>query len=190
MAYIKKPYAELGQQLKKFREQTKRSISEVSGAVEIEERLLKQIEEGHRRPAEDLMLLLISYFNINDKEALKLWGLAKYESELTDHIELYPADAQSIDDINSLSNKPMVMLFSMDVRTMYSDGVEVTWNEAGLTINFTQTNAQTSNSNQKSIPVARVGMSFEQAENVIRTLQTAMLHAKYSHRNKLLPPNT
>jgi transcriptional regulator with XRE-family HTH domain len=190
MGYIQKPYAELGKRLKVLREKTKRSLSEVSGAVEIEEALLKQIEEGNKRPGEDLMLLLISYFNMPDQEALSLWGLAKYDSELTDHVDLDLNGPQDNEDIAQLASKSMVMLFSMDVRTMYTDGVDIGWNEAGITATFTQSNSQLNGEPHKTIPVAKVGMSHEQAEKVIATLQTALLHAKYANRNKLLPPNT
>ena len=37
-------------------------------------------------------------------------------------------------------------------------------------------------------PVARVGMSYEQAERVLDTLQRALMHAKYVGDTKFLPP--
>jgi len=67
---------------------------------------------------------------------------------------------------------------------MYSDGLEVTVNPAGVTMNFTQTVNQS-----QQAPVARVGMSHQQAEEVIRALEQALLHAKYLGNTKLLPPN-
>ncbi|HSX47727.1 MAG TPA: helix-turn-helix transcriptional regulator [Patescibacteria group bacterium] len=190
MATFDKPYSKLGKHLKTLRVQTKRSLAEVSGAVEIEEKFLRQIEEGHKRPAEDLMLLFISYFNLPDQEAMSIWSLAKYKSDLTEHLDISSDGSNAKDDISQLNAKNMVMMFSVDIRTMYTDGVEVTWNPAGLTINFTQTSPITVVDNpMKNLPVARVGMSYDQANKVISTLQTALLHAKYTHRNKLLPPN-
>jgi transcriptional regulator with XRE-family HTH domain len=190
MARTKKPYATLGLHLKKTREQAKRSLEEVSGAVEIDEKYLMLIESGLKRPEEDVMLLLISYFNMADQEALHLWELADYDSDLAEHLDLNQAD--NIPDVQALSQmvaKPMLMLLSMDVRTMYSDGVEISWNEVGLTLNFTQKNSQPSKkANPQAISVSKVGMSYKQAEKVLECLEKALLHAKYNGPTKLLPP--
>lgn len=176
------PFANLGSHLRTVREQLKRSLAEVSGAVEIEETQLKLIEAGQRRPDEDVMLLLISYFNVQDQEALHLWELAHYDSDLSDHLQLDQHDGDS-NTTQQINGKPMVMLLAMDVRTMYSDGLDVTVNPSGVTLQFSQTVPK-----QASAAVARLGMSHQQAEMVIKTLQTALLHAKYSGGKKLLPP--
>jgi transcriptional regulator with XRE-family HTH domain len=170
------PYITLGSHLKYVREQSRQSLSEVSGAVEIEERHLARIEAGLERPAEDILLLLISHFGVQDREAVQLWELAEYESDMPEEIKL---DNQA----GQLGGKPMVMLLAIDVRTMYSDALEVTTNPAGVTLSFSQTVGQS-----QQAPVARVGMSHQQAEQVIRTMQQALLRAKYLGSNKLLPP--
>jgi transcriptional regulator with XRE-family HTH domain len=170
------PYITLGSHLKYVREQSKQSLSEVSGAVEIDEQQLARIEAGLERPAEDILLLLISHFGVQDREAVQLWELAEYESDMPDEIR---TDGQQA----HLGGKPMVMLLAVDVRTMYSDGLEAIVNPAGVTLNFTQTVGKS-----QLAPVARVGMSHQQAEQVIRTLQQALLRAKYLGDTKLLPP--
>jgi hypothetical protein len=184
MARKERPYLPLGRHLKNVREQANRSLSEVSGAIEIDETQLRLIEAGMKRPEEDIMLLLISYFNMADQEALHLWELADYESDLAEHIELNTSDpAENL--IQQLSTKPTtIMLLSMDVRTMYSDGVEISWTDTGVTLNFTQA----SNKGQ-AMSIAKVGMSHKQIENVLKCLERAILHAKYGS-NKLLPPGT
>lgn len=170
------PFVTLGKHLKYVREQSKQSLMEVSGAVEIEEKSLERIEAGVERPAEEILLLLISHFNVADNEAVQLWELAKYDSSIPDQLK-----PEQID----LTNKPVVMVVGLDTRTMYSDGLDVIWNPSGVTMNFTQTGA-----NDQNLPVARVGMSLEQAEKVLSTLQQAMLRAKYTTEQKLLPPTT
>lgn len=187
MSKIEKPYVGLGKHLKTVREQSKRSLAEVSGAVEIDEKYLKLIESGLKRPEEDVMLLLISYFNMADQEALHLWELARYDTNLSEHLELNPEG--SIDDQAKaqMMSQPMLMLLSMDVRTMYSDGVEISWNDSGVTLNFTQTTSPKS-SKSGSIPVAKVGMSYDQAKKVLNCLESVLLRAKYASKNKLLPP--
>ena len=176
MNEVDRPFITLGNHLKYVREQSKQSLSEVSGAVEIDEEQLQRIEAGQERPAEDILLLLISHFGVQDREAVQLWELAEYDSDVPEEIRLdnHPPHAGS---------KPMVMLLAIDVRTMYSDGLEVTTNPAGVTLHFTQALNQ---SQQAS--VARVGMSHQQAEQVIKTLQQALLRAKYLGNTKLLPP--
>lgn len=169
----KRPYSELGQKLKAAREHSQQSITEVSGAVEIDEGLLKRIEEGLERPEEDILLLLINLFNVQDNEAVSLWRMADYD-------RAYPGDIK-VEDGDGL--KPMVMMLALDLRTMYSDGLEVAVNKAGVTLNFLQS------SGQSNLPVARVGMSHSQAELVIKTLEQALLRARYLNQTKNLPPS-
>jgi transcriptional regulator with XRE-family HTH domain len=187
MNRAEKPFANLGMHLRNVREQSKRSLAEVSGALEIDEQALRLIEIGQERPEEEVMLLLISYFGVQDQEALHLWELARYDSDLTDHLQFNEAGNTS-DTVTQLS-KPVVMMLAMDMRTLYSDGLEINQNKAGLTLNFTQTNSQ--NPGQPShVSVARVGISYTQAEEVLRGLERAILHAKYLGNTKLLPPST
>ena len=170
------PFTTLGRHLKYVREQSRQSLAEVSGAVEIDEQYLRRIEAGQERPTEDVLLLLISHFGVQDREAVQLWELADYNAELPDQL-------RTEDDLPPGSK--VVMLMALDVRTIYSDGLDVTINPAGLTLSFTQAAAK---SPQAPVPVARVGMSYEQAEKVMQTMQQALLRAKYMGRNKLLPP--
>jgi transcriptional regulator with XRE-family HTH domain len=173
-----KPYSHLGSHLKYVREQSNQTLAEVSGAVEIDEKQLERIEAGIERPAEDILLLLISHFGVKDREAVQLWELAEYDSDL-------PEEIRTDVDAAQLNGKPMVMLLAMDMRTIYSDGLDIVVNPSGVTLNFTQAGG-----NSQVSSVARVGMSHQQAELVVRTLQEAMLHARYSGANKLLPPPT
>lgn len=172
------PYKSLGNHLKYVREQSRQSLIEVSGAVEIDEKRLERIEAGLERPAEDILLLLISHFGVADREAVQLWELAEYDSDMPDHIRPESLEQQ-------LNSKNVVMLVGFDTRTIYSDGLDVSWNDAGMTLNFTQVTAP-----DQTLPIAKIGMSFEQAQKVIETLQRAMLHARYVGDTKLLPPST
>ena len=170
-----KPFQPLGGHLKYLRELSHQSLAEVSGAVEIDEAELERIEAGLSRPAEDVLLLLISYFDMKDQEAVQLWELAGYDGEV-------PEQIRPSDDI-SLNHKNVVMLLAMDMRTVYTDGLEVTTNQAGVTMNFAQTSGH-----GKASPVARLGMSYDQAKQVIQTLQMALLKAQFQPAKRLLPP--
>lgn len=173
MGNTERRYNQLGSHLRYVREQAKQSLGEVSGAVEIDEKQLERIEAGLERPAEDILLLLISHFGVKDREAVQLWELADYETDLPDEIKW-----QDAPDLT----KQMVMLLAVDVRTMYSDSMDVAINPSGVTLQFNQTTKDL-----QTIPVAKVGMSHQQAELVVRTLQQALLQARYGN-GKLLPP--
>lgn len=178
MSDVNRPYLILGKHLKTVREQAKRSLAEVSGAIEIDEVDLKRIEAGLTRPDEDLMLLLITYFDMVDQEAMHIWELAEYDSDLEDHMDFETIEAESLPPVA----KPMIMLLTMEPRAMYSDGIEVGVNKSGITMDFSQSNAK------GRLSVAKVGMSMEQAAEVLKCLERAMLHAKYGTATKLLPP--
>jgi hypothetical protein len=159
-----------------MREKLRESVAEVSGAVEIDEDKLERIEQGIERPSEEILMLLMSHFNMQDTEAVQIWELAGYDRNLGPDIT-----GGHVDDFSTA--KPMVMLLAIDVRTQYTDGVEISGDQAGLTMNFTQ---QAGRGTVQ--PVARVGMSLEQAEAVAQALQQALLHARYGRRKGLPAP--
>lgn len=173
MSEKKAPFITLGRHLKYVREQLQESVDEVSGAVEIDAKALERIEAGRERPSEDILLLLISHYGVQEQQAMQLWELAEYDNA-PEHIR---------SDLDAQAGNKVVMLLAMDTRTMYTDGLEVEIGTAGVTLTFTQASGKS-----KRSPVASVGMSTEQAEKVVRSLQWAMLQAKYSAKNKFLPP--
>lgn len=174
MSETRHPFEPLGTRLKTLREASNQSLAEVSGAVEIDEFELARIEAGFARPAEDVLLLLISYFGMKDNDALCLWELAGYSSDMPE--QLQPQD-------ENVSSKNIVMVLAVDMRTVYSDHFEVLANQAGLTLSFSQTTAS-----DKTAPVAKVGVSYEQAAIILKSLQQAMLKAKFNNGPLLLPP--
>ncbi|MDB5166383.1 MAG: hypothetical protein JWM37_455 [Candidatus Saccharibacteria bacterium] len=163
------PYETLGTHLRQMREQQQESLAEVSGAVEIDIDALESIEAGQVRPSEDILLLLINHFDAQDHEAVRLWELAGYEEPPVDRA-MHP------------HRMPTMMIVAIDVRTMYSDGVQITGNDAGLVMQFMQQSAA-----NQSAPVARVGMSYDQAQKVLEALQASLLRAKYMRGPKGLP---
>ncbi|HZM64175.1 MAG TPA: helix-turn-helix transcriptional regulator, partial [Candidatus Saccharimonadales bacterium] len=102
----KNPFVQLGDKLKSIREHRKESVAEVSGAVEIDEQTLLKIEQGHERPSEDILMLLISHFGMHEDEAAGLWQLAGY-------------DRQDGERETPHNNKTMVMIMAVDPRVIY-----------------------------------------------------------------------
>jgi transcriptional regulator with XRE-family HTH domain len=166
----KPPFATLGDQLKHIREQARQTLAEVSGAVEIDQNTLERIENGQERPAEDVLALLINYFDMSDRQADRLWDLAGYTAS---------NPTSTVPD-----QKSLVLLLALDTRTLYSDGLDINCNQAGMTLTFTQSGQP------EAQPVARIGLSYEQAANVSEALQRALLHAQYMRGPRALPPTT
>src|SRR5205807_9580549 len=75
------PFTMLGKQLKLLRENRQESVAEVSGAVEIDIDILERIERGEERPSEDILMLLIDHFGMQDHEAAELWESAGYNHD-------------------------------------------------------------------------------------------------------------
>ncbi len=168
------PFITLGRHLKYVREQLHQSVAEVSGAVEIDEQTLEKIESGQERPAEDILLLLISHYGVEEQQALQLWELAEYDASAPEQLKI---------ETDTSAGQKVVMLLAMDMRTIYSDGVQADVDQAGVTLTFTQASGKS----QKT-PVARVGMSAEQAKAVVYTIQQALLKSQYGTGSKFLPP--
>ena len=155
------PYRILGYQLRNLREKNDQTLVEVSGAVEIEADTLKSIEKGAVLPSEDILLLLISHFGLQNEAAMKLWKLAGYDKL----IESSPAES------DPLTQQSAVLLLPIDARIIYSDSVQINKNNYGIVMNFMQASGQ---NNGQPLPIARIGMSKEHAEKVIAILQKAL----------------
>jgi hypothetical protein len=168
-----RPYEVLGKHLKQFREQRSESLLEASGAVEIDVELLERFENGQERPSEDILMLLINHFEVQDKDAVQIWESAGYDNDSGN------LGRRQLDGVD----KAAVLVLAMDARTVYSDGTVIDANKSGLVMNFTQ--AGTSGGQQT---VARVGMSYEQAERVLASLQQAILYGKQANKPRRLPP--
>ena len=155
----KAPYKKLGTHLKSLRERHHESAAEVSSAVEIDENTLQQFETGSERPSEDILLLLISHYGLQDERAEELWRLAGYAR-----------GDRSDDDMPSGDMKHQAMMIMIDPRIMYSDVAEISANGQGIVLAFSQSAGPTS----QPLTVARVGMSREQAQAVMGLLHQAL----------------
>lgn len=158
------PYRRLGGVLKGLREEHRESLAEVSGAVEIDEAELSKIETGQVRPSQDILLLLISHFGIEEDRAAELWRLAGYEGRFDDDND---SDAAHIDQEKQRAQAMMVMI---DPRVMYSDSVEVTANQQGVVMSF----SQSSGPNSAPLTISRIGMSVDQAKAVMGVLHQVL----------------
>lgn len=158
------PFKVLGERLKTIRQKHHESVSEVSGAVEIDEQMLQRIEQGQELPSEDILLLLINHFGMHDDDAAGLWELAGYD-EPCDHDHdhdhhMGPGEGQT---------RTMLMIMAVDPRVIYSDGVQISANGSGVICNFAQ-----GVGTPHALTAARVGMSREQAYGLLDALHQAL----------------
>lgn len=156
------PFKTLGGKLKQLREKRQESLAEVSGAVEIDPDVLQSYEQGDDRPAEDILLLLISHFSTKDEVASKLWELAGYDRE-----EL-PMQQAGNSMNETISNMPVTLAHGAPI--VYTDMVHVMVNNYGVVMNF----MQTAGSNQQPMAISRIGMSREHAQSVLEILQKTL----------------
>src|SRR5688572_11254275 len=125
------PFKNLGEKLKTIRQKLHESVAEVSGAVEIDEQSLLKIEQGKERPSEDILMLLINHFGMQDDDAAKLWQLAGYDDP-------NDQDRDHQGGHHENQNRTMVMIMAVDPRVIYSDGAQVTANSNGVILGFSQ----------------------------------------------------
>jgi len=175
------PYQSFGRELSKLRQNRRESVAEVSGAVEVDPKTLEAFEQGRILPSEDILLLLINHFCLCDDEAVQLWELAGYDEH-----DMFCDHDHSQDEPPHLTKQPVLMVLGLDARVVYSNGIGVSADPSGVVMSFTQY----ADPMQQAVPVARVGMSCEQAEKVLKALQQALLRTKYASGPRTLPsPN-
>jgi transcriptional regulator with XRE-family HTH domain len=168
------PYRPLGAVLRHLRERNRESVAEVSGAVEIDETALGRIEAGSERPSEDILLLLISHFSVEDDKAAELWQLAGYDK--------HPGDDDQEREVGATSRQQQTLMIMIDPRVMYSDTMEVAANQKGVVLNFSQSAGQ----NDQPLTIARIGMSREQAKLVMGVLHQALYDIENPRRPRQL----
>jgi len=164
----KKPYQQLGTRLRQIRTRLHETVTEVSGAVELEADMIDSYERGETRPSEDMLGLLISHFDIKEDEADELYDLAGYSSA--------DNDLNLPDDMPSL---PSLVMIPMDNRVIYTDSANVSVNNYGVVMSFTQNGP-----NNQPMGIARVGMSIEHAKSVLNVLATTIAQAEKQQKSK------
>lgn len=153
------PFKPLGRRLKTLRTKANESLAEASGAVEIDVRELAKYELGQSRPTEDVLLLLLSHFDVKDEEAVKLWEAAGYSEKPTNVVE---ADIAKITPT--------------DEKILFTDVVDIIVNNYGVVMNFMQNSGPAS----QPVTVAKVGMSREHAKSVLQILQATLNQTEQS----------
>lgn len=169
------PYAALGAKIKHFREQWHQSLHEVSGTLEIDEKVLREIESGKALPPEDLLNLLINHFLLTEEQAEELRQLAMMQREETTEALL--------GGLEDMIMKQIVMYLPIDSKIVYTDSMNATVNKHGVTLQF----FQSAGPNKQPVSVSQVGMSRDHAERVIEVLTKTLRDYDRNQSQKLLP---
>ena len=116
----------LGSALRAIRLRCKESLLEVSAAVEISGERLARIENGDVVPTEDILHLLVTHYNVSEKEEDTLYDLAGYGKKPNETPE------------NTVAQNFIVL--PLDTRVMYADSVQIVVNDHGVIMSFMQPN--------------------------------------------------
>ncbi len=169
------PYAALGAKIKHFRQQWHQSLDEVSGTLEIDVKILREIESGKTLPHEDLLNMLINHFLLTDDQADELRQLASLQ---TDQI----ADGM-LNGLEEMIMKQIVMYLPVDSKIVYTDSMNATVNKHGVVLQF----FQNAGPDKKPVSISQVGMSRDHAEKVIEVLKKTLQEYDRNQSQKLLP---
>jgi DNA-binding XRE family transcriptional regulator len=172
------PYKALGAKIKYLREQWHQSLGEVSGTLEIEEKLLKEIESGKTLPPEEILNMIINHFLLTDEQAEELRQLAMLQRDQS-------ADAL-VNGLEDMIMKQIVMYLPVENRVVYTDSMNAIVNKHGVVLQF----LQNSGNNTQPVTVSQVGMSKEHAKKVIEVLTKTLDEHERGQNQKLLPDKT
>lgn len=168
------PFRMLGNRLKALRERAKETLADTSGAVEIDVKQLASYELGQSRPAEDVLMLLISHFDVKDDESVRLWELAGYGM---------PKLGGIIGISEELLGEFPFPLTGSAPKILFTDTVDVIVNNYGVVMNF----MQGSGSAGQPSSIAKVGMSREHAKSVLQILQATLAQTEKPVQPRRLP---
>jgi|SRR3989344_811078 len=160
---------ELGKKIKSYRLLQKESITSASKTMGINRTYLSKLENGHIKPSLDVLNLLVKHYSLSQQESRLLSNLAnhgggglmlenferKEEPRMEEKIIPEPNLSQGV-QVNVSDKTPV----------LYTDSVFVTSSQYGVVFDFAQNMASTK---QQNI-VARVGMSREHAEALLKVL--------------------
>ena len=85
------------------------------------------------------------------------------------------------------ASHPLMVMMALDVRILYSDQALLAADKNGVVINFMQEGINLHGKAQK-MPVARIGMSYEQAQEFLRVLHNTLAKADDLRPPEAFPP--
>ena len=155
-----------------------KTLTDVSGALELSVAQLSAIEKGEKRPHEELVLLLASYFKLPKTQTQQLLYLAGYQSKNRAKTKAKKADFKAfLEEVlgkHIADSRHFLIAFSEQVqeKAIYTNETAVNVSQNGVIIKFSQSTFVDKGS--ISMPVAKVGMSLEHAQQLNKILTKAL----------------
>lgn len=164
-------YENFGKELKRIRTAAKRSLADVSQAIELDPAEFSQLEDGRLKPSQEIVSLLINHFDLAVSTASRLWRLAGYDQQLSFTAldgDSSADEAEAEDQLEAFlaAEARPALLAVNDNRAAYTDMFNLRANSYGVVVNFLQGFSQ----DGPPLSVGRVGMSLDHAARLAKAL--------------------
>lgn len=180
-------FKDLGKNLRKIRISSDESITAAAKAIGVDRSYISRIEMGKVRPSIKILNSLISHFSVVGMDAIKLYSLANYRAGISISMPVGKSGVFTSEDnpqnfIYPNAKEPFrkeennmeqnvnpnsgVQVNMPGIPVLYTDSCFITATQFGFVFDFAQTVGPT---NQQNV-VARVGMSRDHAEAVVKVL--------------------
>jgi Helix-turn-helix domain/Protein of unknown function (DUF3467) len=174
-----KPYALLGETLRRYRESSSKSVDDLAAVMELKVSEITELEAGNLKPTENVIEMFSNHFRLSDMEEDMLWEQAGYPEPEMYQEGFCPGhdnEFESCHDSANMHNIPGMpmsgelgvthIVVPLESRVLYTDMAHVMTSSNGVIVNFIQNNV----ANLPPIVVSRLGMSKEHAKQLISVL--------------------
>lgn len=201
-----------GKRIKKYRLTKKESLQQVANAINVNHSYLSRLENGQRKPSYDILTKFISYYSLTGVDALELINLTGYTSPVMfsqnqasgfvtagvggfnasnpgPNLRNQPVSTPPREEVKLNMNNEQQQVVPQDqvqilvppgTTVLYTDSCFVTDTPYGIVMDYAQTLGPT---NQQTI-VARLGMSVEHAEALVKVLSQKIIDSKLKAKQK------
>ena len=178
-----------GKKIKRYRLSRNESLSKTAETIGIDHSYLSKIESGLRKPSFQILQKLIQHFSLTGLEVLEVMHLSGYSSPVGfshernfyNHMQTNLENTQERKEVNKMQEEikpPVAKELQVNVPSgtpvLYTDSCFVTDSPFGIVMDYAQRLGPT---NQQTV-VARVGMSVEHAEALVKVLSQKIIDSK------------
>lgn len=184
-----KTFLTLGKKIKKYRLLKNESLSRIAEAIGVDHSYLSKIENGLRKPSFQILQKLIQHFSLTGLEVMEMMYLSGYSSPVA-LSHKHSADFSHERNLGNTQEREEVSKMQDTIKTpitkdlqvnvppgtpvLYTDSCFVTDSPFGIVMDYAQRLGPT---NRQTV-VARVGMSVEHAEALVKVLSQKIIDSK------------
>jgi len=174
-------YINFAEKIRSYRKQRKENLADVARAIKVSRAYISKLEKGKSKPSEGVLNSLINHFELSGDGVFELVVLAGYKantirfeqqaSELTSG-DLKREEVYAVEE--AVKSREVKIEVPKGTPVLYTDSAFVTLSQYGIVIDYAQTLAST---NQQQV-VARLGMSIDHAEALVKILSQKISEAR------------